>query len=34
MYNYIGQVVKEGKTYLNKGSNTINVDLNDMAAGT
>jgi hypothetical protein len=34
MHNYIGQVVKEGKTYLNKGSNTINVDFNDLAAGT
>ena len=34
MHNYIGQVVKEGKTYLNKGSNTINIDFNDLAAGT
>jgi hypothetical protein len=34
MHNYIGQVVKEGVTYLNKGSNTINVDFNDLAAGT
>ena len=34
MHNYVGAVVKEGKTYLNKGSNTINVDFNDLAAGT
>ena len=34
MHNYLGEVVKQGATYLNKGSNTINFDFGDLAAGT
>jgi hypothetical protein len=34
MHNYLGEIVKKGTTYLNKGSNTINFDFGDLAAGT
>ena len=34
LHNYLGEVVKQGATYLNKGSNTINFDFDDLAAGT
>ncbi|MCS6955638.1 MAG: T9SS type A sorting domain-containing protein, partial [Candidatus Calescibacterium sp.] len=34
MFNYLGEIVKQGSSYLNKGSNTINFELGDLAAGT
>ncbi|MBX2909711.1 MAG: T9SS type A sorting domain-containing protein [Chitinophagales bacterium] len=34
MHNYIGEVVKHGAMYLNKGNNTVSFDFADLAAGT
>jgi hypothetical protein len=34
MHNYLGEIVKKGNTFLNKGSNTITFEFEELAAGT